>query len=237
MKKPLIGITTQQEIASGKKISRITHPYVEAVVKAGGVPVLIPVLNDDSLSDYYVERLDGLVFSGGEDIWPHYYGEEPMQEVNVINFDRDRSEYAIFKKAYEKGIPILAICRGMQLANVVLGGTLYQDIFKQVPGVGGHVASYNTEEGYHSVELDENSILFEVYEKKNIFVNTEHHQAVKDLGRGLRVTAKAKDGIIEAIESVNDKFLIGVQFHPEAMGQRNEEHIRLYKRLVDEAAK
>jgi putative glutamine amidotransferase len=237
MKKPVIGLSTQQDVMVGKKISRINQPYIDAVVKAGGVPLLIPVLGDDSLAENYIDHLDGLILTGGEDMWPHYFGEEPMKEVNFISHDRDRIEWALFKKAYDSGLPIMGICRGLQLINVALGGTLYQDIFKQVPGVGGHVCGYNTEEGFHSIELEEKSILFDVFKEKTISVNSEHHQAIKDLGRGLRVTAKSADGIIEGIESVNDKFMFAVQFHPEAMAQKYDDHVELFRRFVDRCQK
>lgn len=237
MKKPVIGLSTQQDVMVGKKISRINQPYIDAVVKAGGVPLLIPVLDDDSMAENYIDHLDGLILTGGEDMWPHYFGEEPMKEVNVISHDRDKIEWALFKRAYDSGLPIMGICRGLQLINVALGGTLYQDIFKQVPGVGGHVCGYNTEEGYHSIELEENSILFDVFKEKTISVNSEHHQAIKDLGRGLRVTAKAADGIIEGIESVNDKFMFAVQFHPEAMAQKYDDYVELFRKFVDKCQK
>lgn len=237
MKKPVIGLTTQQDVMVGKKISRINQPYIDAVIKAGGVPLLIPVQGEDSLSEDYIQALDGIIFTGGEDIWPHYFGEEPMKEVSVISHDRDKTEWGLFMKAYESGLPIFGICRGLQLANVALGGTLYQDIFKQVQNVGGHVCGYNTEEGYHSIELEEKSILHEIFGEKRIFVNSEHHQAIKDLGRGLRVTAKSADGIIEAIESVNDKFLMAVQFHPEAMAQKHDEYVSLFKRFIERCSK
>ena len=233
MEKPIIGITCIQANIKGKKVNTINDFYFDAVQKAGGVPVIIPSVTDEETIEEYARILDGVVFTGGHDVWPQRFGEEPVKQVVEITHERDQLELVLFHKSYGAGIPILGICRGLQLVNIALGGTLYQDIYSQVEGVGGHSFGYNPEEVYHSIQIEEGSIMKEIYNRETVHVNSEHHQAIKDLGRDLKVTSRAPDGIIESIESTNDKFVFAVQYHPEAIAPKYPEHQKIFNYFVE----
>lgn len=142
-------------------------------------------------------------------------------------------ELELFKRAYEKGIPVLGICRGLQVFNTALGGTLYQDIPRQIPGAIGHVCSYNVWQGYHNISIIKGSIMHDIFGLEKMAVNSLHHQSIKDLGRDIKITATSVDGVIESIESTNDNFLLGVQFHPEGMIKGNREFIKLFTYFIN----
>ncbi len=233
MKKPIIGLTSTQDVMVGKRISRINQPYVDSIVAAGGVPLIIPVLENGDLSDSYIDSIDGLVLTGGDDMSSHYFNEEPVKQVKMIDHNRDRTEWGLFHSAYKKGLPIFGICRGHQVINIALGGNLFQDIYSQIPDVLGHTSDYNIEDGYHSIYIEENSIMMEVFKNKIITVNSVHHQAIRELGENLKVSAYSKDKIIEAIESTNEKFVLGVQFHPEGMAMKHGIFLDLFKYFVE----
>lgn len=233
MKKPIIGLTSTQDVMVGKRISRINQPYIDAVVAAGGVPLIIPVLENGNLSDEYTDVIDGLILTGGEDMSSHYFGEEPVKQIKMIDHNRDRTELGLFHSAYKKGIPIFGICRGHQVINIALGGNLYQDIYSQVPDVLGHTSDYNIDDGYHSIVLEDDSIIMEIIKEKVIAVNSIHHQAIKDIGMNLKVTAYSKDNIVEVIESTNENFILGVQFHPEGMAKKHEKFMDIFKYFIN----
>ena len=232
--KPVIGITTNFR-EEGYKVIGAVYNYVEAIVKAGGVPFLIPIINSPDDLEQYLDMLDGILFTGGEDILPLLFGEEPLKQVKYVSIERDEQELVLFKKAYERKIPILGICRGQQLMNIALGGTLYQDMDSQIPGVGGHSQDrYPEPELYHSINIEKDSKLFEAMGVEKINVNSFHHQCVKTLGKGLKVTALSKEGIIEAIETTDDQFAVTVQFHPECLVSRYKEWLKLFVRFINE---
>lgn len=231
--KPVIGLTSQNEFGVNRKYNRLNYTYINAVVEGGGVPLIFPILKELEDLDRYLDLVDGIIFTGGEDLSPLRYGEEPMREVDVISYERDNMEFELFKRAYKRNMPILGICRGLQLSNISLGGTLYQDINKQVPNCLGHVSTYHVEEGYHSINIVEDSILHKIFNKSKISVNSLHHQAIKDLGKDLKITAISKDGIIEGIESTNEKFLLGVQFHPEGMITNHKEFVKIFNYFIE----
>ena len=237
MKKPIIGITCIQANIKGKKVNTINDYYFNAVLKAGGVPIIIPSVTDEETIGEYVKILDGVVFTGGHDVWPQRFGEEPVKQVVEITHERDQLELVLFEKAYKAGLPILGICRGLQLVNIALGGTLYQDIYSQVENVGGHSFGYNPEDVYHSIRIEEESMMKEIYGKETVYVNSEHHQAIKDLGRDLKVTSRSQDGIIESIESTNDKFVLAVQYHPEAIAAKYPEHREIFNHFIRKCAR
>lgn len=231
--KPIIGLTSQYEYSVGRNFNKINYTYIDAIIRAGGVPIILPILSVLEDLDVYIDSIDGLILTGGEDVSPLIFGEEPIKEVKSICYDRDDMEISIFNKAYEKGIPVLGICRGIQVFNVALGGTLYQDIHVQIPNALGHVSTYNIEGGYHSINIERDTMLYEIFRKEKIRVNSQHHQSVKDLGKGLKVTAMSMDGVIEGVESTTDKFVLGVQFHPEAMINAHKEFLRIFNYFID----
>jgi len=181
--------------------------YVEAVKKAGGLPVIMPTVADSAQAAQTVALMDGVIFSGGEDIDPSYYGETPVNETVYVNPIRDRSDMWLAKEALRQGKPIMGICRGEQLMNVVLGGSLYQDIPSQIG-----VDVIHAKGASHRIGVIKGSVLSQVFGQDSLSVNSFHHQAVKQAGKGVTVTAYAPDGVVEAYEAPG---IIAVQFHPE----------------------
>lgn len=227
--KPIIGITSRNEIVDGTARNMINYTYIRAVEKSGALPVVIPNLKDTVDAGDMLKRIDGIIFTGGEDLSPLLYGEEPIKDTVDISYKRDSFEMALFKGAYKKQIPILGICRGLQLINVSLGGTLYQDIPSQIKGAHGHRSSYDIEGGYHSIYTYKDTILFDIFGEEKLVVNSQHHQSIRELGLGLKVNAKSPDGVIEGIESTTlENFVMGVQFHPEAMAWRDEKFLDIF---------
>lgn len=230
---PVIGLTCTKENIVNGSINRINSTYIDVVLRTGGIPIIIPVLKDTKEVAKYLNTIDGIIFTGGGDVSSLYFNVEPIKEVDSIDHDRDNTEMELFKGVYEKGIPILGICRGAQLINIALGGDIYQDIYSQVSNVNGHTCGTNVQEGYHTINILEDSILFEIFKKDKLVVNSQHHQAIRNIGENLRVIARTSDGIVEAIESTNDKFILGLQFHPEAMAMKYEEFLKPFKYFVD----
>ncbi len=234
--RPIIGLTTFSE-TNEKNITfnSLNYNYIRAVIMAGGTPVLIPVTGCDECIEDYIKLVDGIIFTGGVDLAPLYYGENPIKEVHSISAERDEYELKLFKKVYNAYIPILGVCRGMQLINVALNGTLYQDINAQLPNSLGHYPEDTRADVlYHSVKLEEDSIPFKIFKTHDIKVNSTHHQSVKDLGKGLKASAYSQDGIIEAMESISTdgQFILGVQWHPEALVVKYEEFLEMFKYFV-----
>jgi len=215
---PLIGLPTLA-IPPGPKPARfgINQSYVRALNAAGCAPVLIPLLDDDERLRAIYERLDGIVFPGGADIAPQEYGEEPIADLNVVEAPRDRTELTLARWAFADDLPTLGICRGQQVLNVALGGSLWQDLRHQ----GVTEVEHSDADGrvrsamIHRVRLDPDSRLAQLIDETDIRVNSLHHQAVKTVAPQLRVTGQSDDGVIEAIESPQRRFMIAVQWHPE----------------------
>lgn len=206
--KPIIGITGDIEEDGGRRYLYIDLRYGKLVEEAGGIPLL---LHPTESVKEIISKMDGLLLSGGEDIHPRFYGEEPLYPMDLSPDLRTDFEISLLKEAIKGRVPILGICHGMQLINVALGGTLYQDIKRQLPGFADHRLG----SGRHEIKLSEGSKLFEAIGKKEISVTSTHHQAVRDLGKGLQICARAEDGIVEAFEMPGHPFLIGAQWHPE----------------------
>ena len=236
--KALIGLTSGDETSKGTILNKLNYTYIKAIESSGGVPIIIPNLNNMENIEKILEGLDGLVFTGGEDISPLLFKEEPIRETRNIAYRRDRMEMELFKAAYKKRIPILGICRGIQVINVALGGDLYQDIPSQIEGSHGHMSSYDIEGGYHSLTILKKTKLFHIFKEEKIIVNSQHHQSVKNLGKDLKINSIAPDGVIEGIESTTDKnFLLGLQFHPEAMSFRDENFLNIFSYFIDNCYK
>ncbi|MGR3309368.1 MAG: gamma-glutamyl-gamma-aminobutyrate hydrolase family protein [Candidatus Brocadiales bacterium] len=223
--KPIIGINSDYQ--DGKYFSK--KEYTEAIALAGGVPLILPIVEDKELIARQVNLIDGLLLSGGKDILPERYGETSLKKTKPVPEQKDDFDFQLAKKALDTNIPIFGICYGLQLINVGLGGSLIQDIPSQ------HETSINHRTDTHNVCIDKTSRLYKISKRKTIKVNSTHHQAIKSLGNKLRVSAVADDGIIEAIESTDHTFVVGVQWHPEEIIRRKTQ-LELFKTLVSIAS-
>lgn len=206
---PLIGITP--DYSYEKRRFQISEDYIRAIRDAGGIPVML------TPGEEFPEFIDGLLFSGGGDINPLLFGEEPIWENGEISPLRDHYELALCKEALERDIPILGICRGMQIMNIAAGGGIYQDIAAQAGTSLKHSQQAPRACGTHSILPSEGSLLAQLWRAEKIIVNSVHHQAVSFLGKGMTVAAQSPDGLTEAIEAAEKPFVLGVQWHPEAM--------------------
>jgi len=218
--------------------SRIADAYVEAILKAGGTPVLVPLITDEKALEEIVSRIDGLLLSGGGDIDAHLYGEEVHPSVESYDLERDRYDMALVKQAAGRQLPIFGICRGIQLINVAFGGNLIQDIPSQVPeSLVNHYQEEAREVATHSVRIIPGSRLHQILQTEQIKVNSFHHQAIKSVATEFEAVAWAEDGVIEAIESTEGKVILGVQWHPENGAVAGDPvMIDLFRQLVNEAA-
>jgi putative glutamine amidotransferase len=220
--KPYIGITcgTYRDRDWCPPAQLLRKTYTDAIVAAGGVPFIIPVVEDEEVLRALFERLDGLLISGGGDIDPSRYGEAPLPGLGTTDPLRDNVEIPLARWAIEEGKPLLGICRGVQVINVTLGGTLYQDIPSQIKSGLVHDSSFTRQDWTymaHDLRLDPHSKLAEIFGTTSFPTNSLHHQSLKDLGQGIRAVGWAPDGVVEAVEGNNGHFLVGVQCHPEAL--------------------
>lgn len=242
MKKPVIAITLDSVDNSDKYIYSafpwyaLRQNYAETVLKAGGVPLVIPYQYDTI--ELVLSIIDGLIIPGGdEDIDPCYYGQNFTSNRTTTNPARDQFEMLITKKVLEKNIPFLGICRGMQLLNIICGGTLIQDIPDYMPNSPiNHEQPPPKDIATHQVIITPATLLAHLAgNEQSYMVNSTHHQAVDTVGKGLKVSAIAPDGIIEAIESVNHKFVLGVEWHPEYLNSALD--FNIFKGLIEAAGK
>lgn len=218
--RPLIGIS-----ANTADIDlTLRRVYCDQIVRAGGVPVVLPPVDDAEVLINMLEGIDGLVLTGGADYNPLWYGEQPEKELHTINPTRDLPELLLTRLAFNRQIPILGTCRGLQTMAIALGGSLVQDLKTPLK----HSQDAPRSEATHSITITEGSTLYGLYGQET-FVNSFHHQAVKDCGLHLHVVATATDGVIEAVESTEQKALMGVQWHPEWMG---DEGLKLFEWLM-----
>ncbi len=239
---PVIGITMSVEVGNGaeetdKKELIVSREHSDAIISAGGLPYFLPFTTDPKIIEQYTQHLDGLLLTGGWDLDPYYYGEEPQQGLLEIAPSRDESEIALTKSFLQTGKPILGICRGHQVLAVVLGCTLYQDLDRQYKNGLDHRPKIPRNRPMHSIQITEGSILHGIYGQTTGRVNSMHHQAVKDLSESVMVTATSNDGVIEAIESKIYPNLLGVQFHPECMAETDPQAQRIFNWLVEQSGK
>lgn len=223
MPSPLIGVTTRNGRSDlyQNDVIQTPRPYSEALVRAGAIPVLIPLnLPLDKLSEL-LGGLDGLVFTGGGDIEIHRFDGEPHQKLYDLDAERDEIEIQMVRQAAQDNKPFLGICRGLQIANVAFGGTLYTHIPDQLPGALQHTNFPDHPWDYlaHPVQVSEGSRLAEILGEPIMQVNSLHHQGIKDLAPDFKAVASAPDGLIEAIELPEHPFAVGVQWHPECLPQ------------------
>ena len=238
---PVIGITgtLKEDLDSVAqrplgKFVRADLDYVEGVAEAGGVPVVLPPVGGERTAEAVIGGLDGLLLSGGADLTPGSYGEEPTPELEVTIPERDAFELPLLRLALMRGIPVFGICRGMQVLNVVLGGTLYQDLPSQL---GRDLLKHRQQtpkwQPTHEVAVREGSWIEGVL-GESVKVNSYHHQGIKDLADSLVVSARSNDGVVEAVESRDfpERWLVGVQWHAEAMRDAGPEQRRLFEAHV-----
>jgi putative glutamine amidotransferase len=221
---PVIGVTTmRRENQFGMRLSSLAEAYVEALSQAETCPVLIPNLVPEAALDNLLSRLDGVLFTGGGDIKTSHYQEADHPKVSGVEADRDRLEMLILERVVDDGKPFLGICRGLQLINVGLGGTLYADIADQVPGAARHDCYPDWERDYlaHSVTVGQGTRLAGILGEGMVEVNSLHHQAIRELAPDLVVTAYSPDGIVEAVEMPDHPYGIAVQWHPEWLTAHN----------------
>lgn len=242
MLKPLIGIVSNVEnyergIFIGSEKSYINNDYITSVLDAGGIPMMLPIVNDEEIIKTQVEKMDGILISGGCDINSLLYGEKPIEKPGSINKERDNFEISLIKCAIQLKKPILGICRGLQILNVVFGGTLYQDLSFICNSNINHFQKSRSILEAHTVKITKGSKLYEILSEK-IATNSFHHQAVKEIAPGFIVSGISEDNVIEAIEKEGKEFVMGVQWHPEILvAQGNIEMKKLFQEFIKVAIK
>lgn len=244
-RRPVIGIATQTLAA----MPGVRPPcwvmgrsYIEELRKVGAIPWIIPLVpHDPETLQQIFDRLDGVFITGGVDVDPVYYGESKLPLCGETDPDRDSVEIALLRHALKRDLPVLAVCRGIQILNVTCGGTLYQDVTAQVPTAIKHDYFPTPEQPSrkylaHDIIVKSRSRLGHILGDAVVPVNSMHHQAIKDLAPNLTATAYASDGIIEAVESLDDRYLIAVQWHPEELTETQSGMARLFSTFAEVAA-
>lgn len=232
MNKPIIGIfsLTSYESPANDKI----FYYAEAIRDSGGIPFIVPIIKNAEDIEKLASKFDGFLFTGGQDINPNLYNEEKKEYCDEIYEDRDYMEKIVLKRVIKEDKPLLAVCRGFQLLNVVLGGSLYQDIkFDKNNGKDNyHVDKKNTFQESHKVKITNASLLSDIVNKDILGVNSIHHQGIKTLAPSLKEAAISEDGLIESIYMEDKKFVLGVQWHPELLYTKFDEHYNIFKKFI-----
>lgn len=239
MKNPVIGILSR--IYSKSNNSSYTYmgipsDYIESVIAAGGIPVVLPVTTNTALVERLIDNVDGLLIPGGVDLNPLVYGEEPIIKQGEISDEIDKCDMESIKIADRQKKPMLGICRGIQIINAAFGGTLYQDLSQAKGCYIKHEQQAKRNLASHTVNIKKDTVLYEIFGSKTI-TNSFHHQAVKDAARGFTVSALSCDGIVEAIEKTEPNFILGVQWHPEGMAKDDSKMHELFKRFIEEVKK
>ena len=239
--RPLIAITTGSGPSRAGERASIGASYLEAVQIAGGIPIILPPQIDQVAIEQLIGEVHGLVLTGGGDVDPSLYGEARHEKTEGVSEERDAMEASAMRLAMERDLPILAICRGMQILNVTLGGSLHQDIPTDFTTEINHAQTSGDNprersDVTHGVRVEEGSRVAELLGTSTPEVNSMHHQSVKGLGRGLRAVAWAPDGVVEGLETEErDRFLVGVQWHPEDLVGAHKHARRLFEAVVTEA--
>ncbi|MEE8457776.1 MAG: gamma-glutamyl-gamma-aminobutyrate hydrolase family protein [Acidimicrobiia bacterium] len=240
--RPIIGITARPQNVAAAKNELLgyltTHTYTDSVLRGGGIPVLLLPVEPD-LIDPILDRIDGVVLTGGGDIAPERYGAERHDAVRMVNRERDEFELSLVTKAYERKMPMLAICRGNQVVNVAFGGTLIQDLPSHSDAHGHDISGEGAYEPHSQALVEEGSKIASIFGAGLHGINSIHHQAIEELGVGLKVVASAPDGTVEALEHEDKAWdLLSVQWHPEYLGVRDHgDSHDLFTAFVDSAAK
>lgn len=235
---PIIGITF-----TGYTRDDSSNNYIRAVKEFGGSPrALYPSISEEAYVniDGLLLDIDGLLLTGGGDIHPDNFGAEWHPTLQYVSEARDALEIPLCRKAIAKDLPVFGICRGIQIMSVAMGGSLYQDIPSEFPKVASSQAKVEGVDSQHAIEIEPGSRLSQIIGKHTDFVNSAHHQAVKEKGKGFKVTARTKEGIIEAMEHRSKRFVLGVQYHPERMIETDgflAHRRKLFNAFIEEAAK
>ena len=241
MSLPVIGITgfsDQSARPPNRPLFAINQTYVRAVELGLGAPLVIPPYVKETSLRAIFKHLDGLIISGGGDVQPSFFGEEDSGMLQLVDELRDRTDLLLARWAMEENKPLLAICRGIQVLNVAAGGALIQDIPTQIPDALSHsspVSGRPMPDVAHQVEVAANSRLANLVGEGELGVNSAHHQAIKTVGAGLNVVARASDGVIEGVEFPDHIFCIGVQWHPEVMVESCPVMLSLFEELMESA--
>ncbi|MBY6037705.1 gamma-glutamyl-gamma-aminobutyrate hydrolase family protein [Fictibacillus nanhaiensis] len=244
--KPLIGLTStimtintiENETQSIPTVV-VYNKFAETVRDGGGIPIVIPIGKPEEAA-HYAKLCDGFIFTGGEDISSITYGEQPHPNAKKVNKHRDDFEMQLVKEARKENKAILAMCRGYHLLNVSFGGTIVQDVKSELDDSINHFQLSTTRtEPSHTVEIDEDTLLYKIVGEKKVDVNSFHHQAIGKVGKGLKIAARAEDGVIEALELENqeESFLLGTQWHPEELRHENENMMEIIKTFIEAAKK
>ncbi len=229
--KPLIGISCSYDQKERRYF--LPEAYIEAVVKAGGMPVILPGAESIKTVVPYFTALGGLVLAGGGDVDPSLFNEEPLPGLGEISPERDKFEIKLIKTALRKNLPILGICRGIQILNVACGGTVIQHIPSEVKKPLKHSQTAPRWYSTHQVFIEKSSHLVQIMKMNIARVNSFHHQAVREPAQGFNISARSNDGVIEAIEHPRYKFVIGVQWHPECMIDKDRKSRLLFKAFIE----
>ncbi len=236
---PRIGISCRLKVGPGhdRTVVGVTDAFIDSIIEAGGLPVLIPLTTNQEILREIYDSVDALLIPGGEDVHPKFYGEEPHPKLGPTSEIRDRVEIQLIRWAYADDKPVLGICRGIQVINVALGGSLIQDIADQTPGALAHTTPDGAtmwDSSAHEIVLASDSRLALLLGKTKIMVNSVHHQAVKRLSPHLVKTAESSDGTIEALEAKGRNFFMALQCHPEMLWQKapDREWLKLFSAFV-----
>lgn len=237
-KKPIIGISGSMIIDEGGmfpgyKRSYVNNDYVRSVIEAGGIPFIIPMNNDEEVIENQLDLVDGLILSGGHDVNPLLFNEEPHQKLGGIYPERDDFDFKVVKKAMNKNMPIIGICRGHQVINVANGGSLYQDLSLIEGCYIKHNQGSLPSQATHTVTVEKDSVLGGILGEKT-YSNSFHHLAVKDVADGFRIVALAEDGVVEAIEREEKPLVMGIQWHPEMMSGVDKGMMDIFKYFINE---
>ncbi|MDT3701168.1 MAG: gamma-glutamyl-gamma-aminobutyrate hydrolase family protein [Thermincola sp.] len=233
--KPLIGISCSYDQREGRYF--LPEAYVEAVLAAGGIPVILPGSGSIKQAAPYIRAVNGLILAGGGDVDPAYFNEEPHPHLGEITPNRDRFEIMLIESALRKKMPILGICRGIQILNVACGGSVIQHIPAVVKKPLKHSQSAPRDHATHRVFIEKSSLLAQILQSDSMWVNSFHHQSAGTPAAGFNVSAISNDGVIEAIEHPKYRFVLGVQWHPECMLKKYKASRLLFKAFVTEAGK
>ncbi|GAB3043258.1 gamma-glutamyl-gamma-aminobutyrate hydrolase family protein [Virgibacillus ainsalahensis] len=230
--KPIIGVTSSMEIDESHY--SVTNRNVRAIYEAGGMPMILPYLLDEKDVKQIADEIDGLYATGGYDIDPTMFGEEPHPRLGTIIPKRDSFEIALIKKLLVTDKPVLGVCRGAQTLNIAAGGDMYQDIYSQADGeLLQHSQKAPLDHGSHFVYAEEGSLLHQLTGSEKFRVNSLHHQANRNVSSSFRISGKSSDGIVEAVESKEHPFALGLQWHPEAMVVSGDQpSINIYQEFI-----